>query len=263
MEESINEWGKVFVLGSSMPLPLPTPVLKVFATTSRSAYPQKSALGAEHSFSPGLALLPFSRNLWPKPFASRRSDTALTVKYAHPKVIEHPERKAALPQHQNPVLPVLLLTAVSTFTAWYIYHLTGQKLALQSQVKSFAETLGQEQQARAWLTAPQIKILTLEGKTEPPVSAKFFWDTEKHSCLIYLRHLPQAGAGQYFQLWFLTKEDQFILAKSFSAENGTAELFLRLPAEQPEELEYVLVSLERAGQHRFPEGEILVKGLWH
>lgn len=264
MDESISEWGKVFVLGTSTPLPLPTPLLKVFITSqpTHATNPPKEAKAKSANWAQSLALRPFAKPLWQETFAAAGRTTALALNYSHPRLIEHIETETLDAKRHKPVVPVLLLTAVSTFTAWYIYRLTGQKLDLQSQVKSYAETLRQEKQTRASLTAPQIKVFTIEGSTQEAVSAKIFWDTENHSCLIYLNHLPKTAPDQYFQLWFLTKDAQFLKAKSFRPETSTAEIYSQLPPASVGQVEHVVVSQESLGLHNFPEGRILVKGLW-
>lgn len=262
MEESISEWGKVIVLGAQSPLPLPTPLLKVFGVSLAVRQKKNTNDKIPTVCRPSLQLSFYSQLIRRKQERFSRSANSLAVNFSHPRIIEHHETNKIDSQPAKPIIPALLLTTISTLTALYIYRLTGQKLELQTRVQSYTESLVQEKQARASLTAPQVKVFSLQGNARDGVSAKFFWDTEHKACLIYLNQLPQAGPNQYFQLWFLTKENKFVRAQSFRAETGTAELSIRLPTEMTEKLEYVLVSQETTTNSPFPEGPILVKGLW-
>lgn len=268
MEEPFSEWGEVFVLGAPSPLPYRNPLLKVFITPPSlpATFPSPTSpykTGEQpRSLPPERALVPFTRGLLREEFFSSVGNESLTLNYSHPRFIEHPVPPEPIAQRQKPIVSILLLTAASTFTAWYVYRLTGQKLELQTQIKNYVDTLRHEKQAKAALISPQIKIITLEGSTADAVAAKIFWDTKGNSCLMYLNRLPPAAPDQYFQLWFLTTDQKFVKAKDFRAENRAAEFSVRLPQDGIEKLAYVLVSLESSEQNPFPEGPILVKGLF-
>jgi hypothetical protein len=262
MEETSSEWGQVIVLDAPAPSFPPNPLLKVFlpsAGLSATAPAQSNHSGGQPDCpQQALALLPRAQSFL---LRARDKQQALTPLYSHPRYVEHPSppTPSSLPQTRR--FSLLLLTAISTFTACYVYRLTGQKLELQTQVKNYLETLSYEKQARSALISPNIKIITLPGNVAGEVTAKIFWDTKSNACLVYLYHLPQAAPDQYFQLWFLTSEGKFVKAKSFRGENGSAELSLQLPAEEQVKREFLLLSLERSRHIAFPEGQILVKGL--
>src|SRR5207253_2739971 len=116
MEESINEWGKVIVIGTPAQLPLPTPLLKLFATSQpfRPAFPHNLAVSKEKSkLSQSLSFFSFSKGLWREPQALRVRTDSLAVNYSHPRVIEYPKPQVEVHQNHKPFVPVLLLTAVS------------------------------------------------------------------------------------------------------------------------------------------------------
>lgn len=265
MEESISEWGKVFALNLPAQPIRRTLLLKVFTTSRPFCPPSTSGGQAEAAPATSLAQSLMRQALPPvlrrAAFLTTTRSQALALNYPHPRVIDPPARQEPSRTVHKPLVPALLLTAVSTFTGWYIYRVTGQKLDLQTQVMSYAESLQQEKLARVSLTSPQIKILTLEEGSAGGVSAKIFWNPAHRTCRIYLAHLPPTAPHQFFQLWFYSAEKRFLRASRFSAESGAAELSLQLPTTGGEKLERVLVSVESATHYPFPEGQILVKGV--
>lgn len=264
MEENIAEWGKVFVLGLPVQPPRRTLLLKIF-TPARPARP----LSSSHTRTAVAQAIPLSQSLARQalPLRLRRASLvavkeveALVTNYLHPRVIDPPLAEETTPATYKPLVPALLLTAVSGFTAWYVYRVTGQQLHLQTQVRNYAESLQQEKLARISLTAPQTQILTFEGNTPDGVQAKIFWQPESQTCQVYLHHLPTLTPQQFFQFWFFSKDERFLRARSFSAENGAAELNVQLPATSRGQLQRFLVSVEANARLSFPEGQILVKG---
>ena len=228
MEETLAEWGQVIALKTPSQLPLRHPLLKVFASATPPHFLQRLAatdeIGDFSQRSQGLGLVPFAKRQLSIIVSSALHRDSLAVNYSHPRFIDHPETQEAEHKAHNPIVPVLLLTAMSTFTAWYVYRLTSQKLDLQTQVREYADQLQYEKQAKTAIVSAQVKIFTLAGANEHDVSAKVFWDTENQSCLIYLNHLPKTTAEQYFQLWFYTKDDRFVKSKGFQSEGGAVEL---------------------------------------
>lgn len=256
MEESFAEWGKVIAIGTSSQLPLPSPLLKVFVTTANQSLTH--SLETARSIVQGLSLIPLPSAQRPaKPFC----ESTIAVNYFHPRIIEPSIRADDETKHPKPVVPLLIMTAVSTFTAWYIYRLTGQKLELQAQVKNYSERLQHEVNSKAALTSSKIKIFTLQGVKDEAVSAKIFWDTENNTCLVYLNHLPQTTPDQFFQLWFYTKDESFIKSRDFQTDRGMAELNIQIPAHDGKELDRMLVSVENTREYEFPTGKILAKGM--
>lgn len=260
MEDSLAEWGKVIVLDLPAQPIHRTLLLKLFT----AARPPHRADGRPPQAAPvGSLALSLARQALPqslRPLFPTLGKEALAVPYTHPHVIDAEiTTEPSRPAHK-PLVPTLLLTAVSSFAAWYIYRVTGQKLDLQTQVKSYAESLQQEKQVRSSLTGPQVKVLALEGMTAGGVTAKIFWNAETQACWVYLDHLPPLTPPQFFQLWFFSKDERFLRARQFAAANGAAELNIQLPPASRGNMEHILVSVESSEKYSFPEGKILVKG---
>lgn len=270
MEESVSEWGQVIALKAIAQLPLRQPLLKVFATAQSSHLSRQlaaSSVSGDFNYqSQRLALVPFTkRQIGSIAASALHRESSLAAKYSRPRFINHPVAQGLEHKVQKPFVSVLLLTAASTFTAWYVYRITNQKLALQAQVREYADQLQSEQHAKAAIVSSQVKIFTLAGATEQDISAKVFWDTENQSCLIYLKHLPATRIEQYFQLWFYTKDCRFIKSKSFHSGEDAVEVHVQIPKQQMNELERVLVSVESTievtGPRQFPAGQIIIKGM--
>ena len=262
-EENVREWGIIHPLGSlafttdgqTTTESSPTPENLIYHFTSTFAFRRSEARAPST-----LALVPAIKRCSPFEVGSEESNQALTFNYGHPRFIEYPEEEIVPPRTTRPVFSILL-AAVSVFTVWYIYHLTEQQLRLQTANNQYIETLSQEQQAKAELLAPHIKVLAFRELERSTVSAKVFWDTTNQTIQIYLAELPQAAANETFQLWYFTKAAKFIPVTSFKAVNGEAGMKIKIPGDHLTQVERIIVSLEPPGNYPFPVGQILLRGL--
>jgi Anti-sigma-K factor rskA len=259
-EENVREWGKIHPLGSLAFQPdcpttietSPTPENLIYRFTTTFALRQ-----TERRTLSNVALMPV-----PKPIDTIFQDSAqaLTFNYGHPRFIEYPEEEIIIKRTPRPVFSILLAT-MSVFTVWYIYHLTDQRLQLESQNHQYLETISQEQQAKAEMLAPQVKVLAFRELERSTVAAKLFWDTTNQTIQIYLTHLPTAAPDETFQLWYFTKDSKFLPVTAFKAADGEAAMKIKMPREDLTQVERIIVSLEPPGKYPFPVGQILLRGL--
>lgn len=259
-EENVREWGIIHPLGSraftaegqTTTESSPTPENLIYHFTSTFALRRP----ARCTPSP-LALVPALALEEPSCEAATQ---ALTLPYGHPRFIEYPEEEVVTQRTTRPIFSILLATA-SVFTIWYIYHLTNQRLQLQTANHQYLETLSQEQHAKAELLAPEIKVLAFQELERSTVSAKLFWDQTNQTIQVFLAQLPPASPDEAFQLWYFTTDSKFIPVTSFKAANGEAALKIKIPPDHLTQVERIIVSLEPPGKYPFPVGQILLRGL--
>jgi hypothetical protein len=262
-EENVREWGKIHPLGSlafqsDCPTTIetsPTPENLIYRFTSKFALRQSDRPALSD-----VALMPIPRPIDPIDTILQDSAQALTLNYSHPRFIEYPEEEIVIKRTTRPVFSILLAT-MSVFTVWYIYHLTDQRLQLQTQNNQYLETISQEQQAKAEMVAPQVKVLAFQELERSTVAAKLFWDTTNQTIQIYLTHLPTSAPDETFQLWYFTKDSKFLPVTTFQATDGEAAMKIKMPREDLVQVERIIVSLEPPGKYPFPVGQILLRGL--
>ena len=262
-EENVREWGIIHPLGSlafttdcqttSESSPTPENLIYHFTSTFALRRPEERAPST-------LSLVPVVQHFEPIDVCAEESPQALAFNYGHPRFIEYPEEEIVSKRTARPVFSILLAT-MSVFTVWYIYHLTDQRLKLQTENTQYLETISQEQQMKAGLLSPHIKVLAFHELERSTVSAKLFWDTTNQTIQVYLAHLPQAAAEEAFQLWYFTKESKFIPVTTFKATNGEAAMKVKITRENLMQVERIIVSLEPPGKYPFPVGQILLRGL--
>ncbi len=259
-DETVREWGVVHPLGSLeteaehavKPEHSPTPEnLTYHFTSALTLRPPGGRTSVQ------VALVPPAPTYEPTAVVEEEAQ-AIAVNYGHPRFIEYPEDDIVPKRFARPMVPILLF-AVSIFVIWYIYHLTAQKLRLQSENKQTREALAQEKQAQAELVAPQVKVLMFQEPGENAVQAKLFWETAQQTGQLYFDHLPKAAPKETFRLWFFTQEAKFIPVTSFKAVNGAAALKIKMP-HADERVERLILSLEPPGNYPFPAGKILLRG---
>ncbi len=261
-EENVREWGIIHPLGSLAFITncqttcSPTPENLIYHFTSTGTLRRPAARAPTT-----LALVPAKR-FEPFEVSSEEATQALTFNYGHPRFIEYPAEEVVVKRTTRPVFSILL-AALSVFTVWYIYHLTDQRLKLQAANNQYLETISQQQQAKAELLAPHIKVLAFQELERSAVSVKLFWDTTNQAIQVYLAHLPQAAPNEAFQLWYFTKDSKFIPVTTFKAVNGEAAMRIKIPRENLLQVERIIVSLEPPGNYPFPVGQILLRGLLH
>ena len=268
-DETVREWGIVHPLGSSdveMEHPAqsehsPTPenLTYHFTTALKLRRPENHASQITINGGANTSLLPLPAHPEPEPILEEPEPAqAISVHYGHPRFIEYPEEKIVSKRALRPVFPILLFT-VSIFVIWYIYHVTAQKLRLQSENKQNTEALVQEKQAQAALVAPQVKVLSFQEPGENAIQAKLFWETAQQTGQLYFNNLPKTAPKETFHLWYFTKEAKFVSVTSFKALNGAATVRLKMPSEEAN-VERIILSVEPPGNYPFPTGKILLRG---
>ncbi len=262
-EENVREWGIIHPLGSlAFDTECPT-ATETSPTPENLIYRFTSTFALRHSERRTLsnvALMPVLRRVDPIDTSFQESTQALTFNYGHPRFIEYPEEEIIVKRTTRPVFSILLAT-MSVFTVWYIYHLTDQRLQLQTQNSQYLQTISQEQQAKAEMLSPQVKVLAFREMERSTVAAKLFWDTTNQTIQIYLTHLPTAAPDEIFQLWYFTKDSKFLPVTTFKAADGEAAMKIKMPREDLTQVERIIVSLEPPGKYPFPVGQILLRGL--
>lgn len=262
-EENVREWGIIHPLGtvaftSTKPTitessPTPENLTYHFASTFTLRTPDRSVPS-------NMALMPLTpRFEYFEPTAEVTSQ-ALTLNYGHPRFIEYPEEEIVTKRSSRPVFSFLVAT-VSIFTICYVYYLTDLKLQWQAEKTQYLETISQEQEAKAKLLAPHIKVLAFQELGRSTVTAKLFWDTNNQTIQLFLAQLPTAAPDEFFQLWYFTKEARFIPVTTFRAAAGEAAINVKIPREYLTQIERIIVSLEPPGKYPFPVGKILLRGL--
>lgn len=255
-EETVREWGKIHPLGSfafssvseATTAQSPTPENLIYQFSPTSFLPETS-----------LARVLPAGLFDPPEYETSAPSKALSLHYGHPRFIEYPDEEIVVTPTRKSLLPILF-TVICGFVVWYIYHVTGRQLQLQQEVRHQQESIAQQQQARAGLVASQVRVLSFAEPERSAVTAKLFWDTKKETCQVYLDQLPPTSEGESFHLWYYNRESKFQRAASFQAQNGTAELILRLSPEMLQQVERIIVSLDPAGDSPFPTGPILLRG---
>lgn len=265
-EENVREWGMIHPLGSlafstecqTTTGSTPTPENLIYHFTSPFSLHRPEVITPQFS-----TLNAFTNHLDSIEAGLGNQCQALAINYGHPRFIEYPieysKDETVASRTIRPMFPILL-AFVFSFVVWYIYQLTTRQIQLQSENNHYAETLLQEKQVAAELVAPDIKVLTFQDSNFSEVTAKVFWDTSKQSCQIYIDHLPQTDAKEEFKLWYFTKSSKFILATNFKGVNGSAAFKVKLPGNQIEEIDRIIVSKEPPGEYPFPVGKILLRG---
>lgn len=260
-EENVREWGIIHPLGSlaftaegprtTENSPTPENLIYHFTSTFALRRPERCALAT---------LAPLSEQFEPEELSSEVATQALALHYGHPRFIEYPEEEIVIKRRTRPIFSILLAT-VSVFIVWYIYHLTDQRLQLQTANHQYLEAISQEQQAKAELLSPNIKVLAFQELERSTVAAKLFWDTTNQTIQVFLSHLPPAAPDEAFQLWYFTTDSKFIPVTTFKAAHGEAALKIKIPREHLTQVERIIVSLEPPGKYPFPVGQILLRGL--
>ena len=262
-EEHVREWGVIHPLGSlafttdglttTENSPTPENLIYHFTSTFARRRPAPTAPSS-------LVQLPIAECFKPMEVSFEGATQALALHYGHPRFIEYPEEEVIVKRTTRPIFSILLAT-VSVFIVWYIYYLTDQRLQLQTANNQYLETISQEQQAKAELLAPNIKVLAFQELERSTVAAKLFWDTTNQTIQVFLSHLPPAAPDEAFQLWYFTKDSKFIPVTTFKAAHGEAAMKIKIPREHLTQVERIIVSLEPPGNYPFPVGQILLRGL--
>lgn len=266
-EENVREWGKIHPLGmlalasqEASTHISPTPENLIYHFTP-SLFAPKSNASAESLATAERTLIRLPHVFEPHQVTPTGNERALALNYGHPRIIEYGVDREDLPtsRRTRPLFSILL-AAVAVFVVWYIYHVTKQQLKLQTDVTAYSESLAQEQQAKADLVAPQIKVLDFEERERSATTAKLFWKVEEQAGQIFFAHLPETTQQESFQLWFVTKDTQFVRANSFRAVDSKAVVTIKLPPRLSNQVDRIVLSLEPSHEQSFPVGQILLRG---
>ncbi len=264
-EDSVREWGTIHPLGSLVctaagprtATSSPTPENLIYHFTSPFALRR-----AERRAASSLIPLPLADHVATLEPGVQEFSQGIALHYGHPRLIEYPEEENIIKRTTRPIFSILLAT-ISVFVIWYVYHLTEQRLKLQTANEQYQDAISQEQQAKAGLLAPNIKVLTFQELERSTVVAKLFWDTTNQTIQVFLSHLPSAAPDETFQLWYFTTEAKFIPVTTFKAAQGEAALKIKIPREHLTQVARIIVSLEPPGNYPFPIGKVLLRGLLH
>ncbi len=261
-----EEWGEVYpidlrVFETEGVSPISAKVsLSIFS--SESATVEKSPKSNfQTSCEPpaSLALVPIQQNQLQSVQTETNECRVIAPQIWHQRVIEteaEAEQEYVKPATMQPVLrfmrPAVLAAVASIATYSAFYFAAGFNSAPPSKEDNVS-TL-------EWLHTSRARYIELSSPRNSNISAQMYLDEKKQNYLLFLKNLPDSAEGQVYQVWYYTKDSNFVNAIEFKGNQGKAQLRATIPANLSQNIDRVLVSLEPRSGAKIPEGPILLRG---
>lgn len=262
-----EEWGEVYPIGlrafeTERVSPISAKVSLPFfspesATVEKSPKSNVQSIAASQT---SLALVKLQQHPHLQTIQTETNEcTAIAPKIWHQRVIEHEsqaEPEYAAPTTMRPVLRFIrpvVFAAVASLATYSAFQLTAVFYTTPPFKEDSVSTL-------EWLNSTRARYIEMSSSKNSNISAQMYLDDKKQNYLLLLKNLPDSAEGHVYQIWYYTKDSNFVNALAFKGNQGSATLRATIPANISQKIDRVFVSLEPNSGAKVPEGPILLRG---